>query len=67
MSSKVIPTEEADPFKLNHSSLLYAKYFNCKIVFLYLLVNIYDIKRLKVQYKTSKEYKILSLYNESDR
>lgn len=59
MSSKVTPVEDGDPFKLNHSSLLYAKYFNCKITIFYCLVNIYDIKRLKVQYKTTKEYYFL--------
>lgn len=60
MSSKVTPTEDGDPFKLNHSSLLYAKYFNCMTNIFYCLVNIYDIKRLKVQYKTTKEYYFLN-------
>lgn len=54
MSVKIQPIKSKDSFKFNNSSLLYAKYFH-SIISLF-LVNIYEIKRIKTQYISMKEY-----------
>lgn len=54
MSVKIQPIKSKDSFKFNNSSLLYAKYFHSIISSL--LVNIFEIKRIKTQYNCMKGY-----------